>query len=57
MFVTTTLGEVLMKSLHKRELELNKNDKERVKFPEKGGMKVKNMFCKKTPFQKSKCCQ
>ena len=57
MFVTPTPGEVLMKSLQKRELELNKNDKERVKFVEKGGMKVKNILYKKNPFRKSKCCQ
>ena len=55
LFVTPTPGEILMKALQKREKELNRDDKERVKFVEKGGMKIKNILCKKNPFKKSKC--
>ena len=46
-----------MKDLHKREAEINKNDEDRVKFVEKGGMKIKNILCRKNPFKKSKCQQ
>ena len=57
LFVTPTPGGVLMKELQKRESELNKNDKERVKIVEKGGLKIKDVLCRKNPFKKTKCCQ
>ena len=57
LFVTPTPGGVLMKDVQRREAELNKNDKERVKIVEKGGLKMKNMLCAKNPFKKEKCQQ
>ena len=54
-FVTPTPGGVLMKDLQKREAELNKEDKDRIKFVERGGMKMKNILCAKNPFTKPKC--
>ena len=44
-----------MKELQKRETELNKNNQDRIKIVEKGGLKIKNILCAKNPFQKSKC--
>ena len=44
-----------MKELQKREAELNRNNQERIKIVEKGGLKVKNILCAKNPFKKSKC--
>ena len=44
-----------MKDVQRREAELNKNEKERVKIVEKGGLKMKNMLCAKNPFKKEKC--
>ena len=57
MFVTPTPGMVLAKALQKREEELNKNKKERVKMVEKGGLKIKDILGSKNPFKKSKCEQ
>ena len=57
LFVTPTPGEILLKRLQKREAELNKDPKDRVKMVEKGGMKIKNILCRKNPFKKSKCHQ
>ena len=57
MFVTPTPGMVLVKALQKREEELNKNRKERVKMVEKGGLKIKDILGSKNPFKKSKCEQ
>ena len=57
LFVTPTPGGILMKDVQRREAELNKNDKERVKIVEKGGLKMKNMLCAKNPFKKEKCQQ
>ena len=57
LFVTPTPGGVLAKELRKREEELNKNDKERIKIEEKGGLKMKDILCSKNPFQKTKCLQ
>ena len=57
LFVTPTPGGVLMKALQKREEELNKNSKERVKIVEKGGLKIKDILGSKNPFKKSKCSQ
>ena len=43
-----------MKELQKREAELNRNNQERIKIVEKGGLKVKNILCAKNPFKKYK---
>ena len=51
LFVTPTPGGQLMKELQKREAELNKNNQERIKIVEKGGLKVKNILCAKNPFK------
>ena len=52
LFVTPTPGGQLMKELQKREAELNKNNQDRIKIVEKGGLKVKNIFLCKTSIQK-----
>ena len=57
LFVTPTPGGVLMKLLQNREAELNKNEEERIKIVERGGLKMKNILCAKNPFRKSKCNQ
>ena len=57
LFVTPTLGGVLLKEVQQREQELNRNNKERILVVEKGGIKMKNMLCSKNPFKKSKCEQ
>lgn len=57
LFVTPTPGGVLAKALQKREEELNKNNKERIKIVEKGGLKIKDILGSKNPFKKSKCSQ
>ena len=44
LFVTPTPGGVLAKALQKREEELNKNNKERIKIVEKGGLKIKDIL-------------
>ena len=45
LFVTPTPGGVLAKELRKREVEPNKNNHEREKNEEKGGLKVKDILC------------
>ena len=57
LFVTPTPGGVLAKELRKREEELNKNNKERIKIEEKGGLKIKDILRSKNPFKKSHCAQ
>ena len=57
LFVTPTLGEVLAKELRKREEELNRNNPERIKIVEKGGLKIKDILTSKNPFEKSECTQ
>ena len=57
LFVTPTPGGVLVKELRKREAELNKNNQERIKIEEKGGLKVKDILCSKNPFKKTTCLQ
>ena len=54
LFVPPTPGGVLVKELKKRENELNRNKEERIKFVEKGGIKVENIFTKKDPFKKKR---
>ena len=55
LFVTPTPGGELVKELTQREEELNRNSDERVKFVEKGGLKMKDILCIKNPFKGSKC--
>ena len=50
MFVPPTPGSVLLKDLTKREQELNGENKNRIKFVEKGGVKIKDILVKKNPF-------
>ena len=57
LFVTPTPGGQLMKELQKREAELNKNNQDRIKIVEKGGLKIKNILCAKNPFKKPRCEQ
>ena len=57
LFVPPTPGGILAKELRKREAELNRNNKERIKIEEKGGMKIKDMLGSKNPFKKQKCVQ
>ena len=57
LFVTPTPGGVLAKELQKREEELNKNTKERIRIVEKGGLKIKDILGSKNPFKKSNCNQ
>ena len=46
-----------MKEVQKREEELNKNNPERVKIAEKGGLKMKHILVAKNPFKKERCIQ
>ena len=55
MFVTVTKGGILAKELRKREFEINKFSKLRIKIVEDGGVKLKSFLVKKDPFPKSKC--
>ena len=54
-FVPPTPGGELLRDLKQSEMELNKDDNERIKMVEKGGYKIKNMLVKKNPFTKTKC--
>ena len=58
-FVTPTPGGELVKELTQREKEINKNSGERIKFVEKGGLKIKDILGTKNPFKNkgSKCVQ
>ena len=49
-FVPPTPGGILAKELRKREVELNKNSKERIKIVESGGIQMKNILATKNPF-------
>ena len=57
MFVPPTPGGILVKDMKKREAEVNKDGNERIKFVEKGGIKIENILVKKDPFVKEKCSQ
>jgi hypothetical protein len=46
--LTPNPGGQLMKELQKREAELNKNNQDRIKIVEKGGLKIKNILCAKS---------
>ena len=47
----------MAKQLRKREEELSRNNKERIKIEEKGGLKIKDILCLKNPFPKKACAQ
>ena len=55
LFVPPTPGGALAKEMRKREEELNKLNKERIKIVEKGGIQMKQILTSKNPFQKEKC--
>ena len=55
LFVTPTPGDVLAKELQKREEELNKNNDERIKIVEKGGLKIKDILAPNIFFKNSNC--
>ena len=55
LFVPVTKGGVLAKELKKREEELNRFKKERIKIVEDGGVQLKNFLVQKDPFPISKC--
>ena len=55
MFVPVTIGGVLVKELQKREEEINKFSKERIKIIEDGGVKLKDLLVCKNPFPIPKC--
>ena len=57
LFVTPTPGEVLAKEIRKRLEEINKNEAEKIKIVEKGGLKMRNVLGSKNPFKKEKCIQ
>ena len=55
MFVPITKGGLLAKELRRREYELNKNSKYRIKIVEDGGVKLKDFLVQKDPFPTLKC--
>ena len=55
LFVPPTPGSILLKELRQREEELNKNEEERIKIVEKGGVKIEKMLTVKNPFKNEKC--
>ena len=55
LFVPVTKGGKLAKELKKREEELNRFKKERIKIVEDGGVQLKNFLVQKDPFPTSKC--
>ena len=57
LFVTPTPGGVLASDVQRREEELNRNNPERVKIVERGGLKIKDILCSKNPFKKANCTQ
>ena len=55
LFVPVTKGGILAKELKKREEELNRFKKERIKIVEDGGVQLKNFLVQKDPFPITKC--
>ena len=55
LFVPVTKGGLLAKELKKREDEINKYSKTRIKIVEDGGVQLKNFLVEKDPFPKLKC--
>ena len=54
ILVPVTKHGELVKEVKKGEPEINKYSDERIKIVEEGGIKVKDMLVKKTPFPKKK---
>ena len=50
-----TPGRSLLRELKNREAEMNKDDKDRIKFVEKGGIKIKQILNNKYTFKNIKC--
>jgi hypothetical protein len=57
LFVPVTKGGRLAKELRKREDEVNKYSKMRIKIVEDGGVQLKNFLVDKDPFPKLKCAK
>ena len=55
LFVPVTKGGLLAKELKKREDEINKYSKTRIKIIEDGGVQLKNFLVEKDPFPTVKC--
>jgi hypothetical protein len=55
LFVPVTKGSKLAKEIRKREEELNKNSKERIKIIEGGGVKIRDFLVKRDPFPTMEC--
>ena len=55
LFVPVTKGGILAKELQKREEEVNKSSKQRIKIVEDGGVKLKDFLICKDPFPTLKC--
>ena len=55
LFVPGTKGGLFAKELRKREEEINRFSKERIKIEESGGINVKDFLIQKDPFPKNKC--
>ena len=55
LFVPVTKGGTLAKELQKREEEINRFSKDRIKIVEDGGVKLKDLLVKKDPFPNPKC--
>ena len=55
LFVPVTKGAKLLKEVKRREEEVNRFSKDRVKFLEDGGVRLKDLLIEKDPFPTSKC--
>ena len=55
LFVPVTKGAKLLKEVKRREEEVNRFSKDRVKFWEDGGVRLKDLLTEKDPFPTSKC--
>ena len=55
LFVPVTKRGGLLKELKRREEEINKYSKDRIKILEDGGIQLKNILAKKDPFPIKKC--
>ena len=55
LFVPITKGGKLLKEMKKREEEINRNSKERIKIVEGGGKKMKDLLIVKNPFPNTVC--
>ena len=54
LFVPPTPGSELLKDIKKRDEELNKNEKDRINFFEKGCIKIEKLLTNKKPFKTEK---